>query len=203
MPTEPDALTPSATAEAARKAIHAAAGAGAAAVAWFAPPSTARAVLLAAALVALATDLLRLRVPAVHRRFDATLGHMLRPAEHHALTGATTLAVGAAIAALLFPGRIAAIGILYAALGDAAAAIVGRRFGRRTYRPGRTIEGTAAFFATALAIGWAAPDAGLLGAAAAAAAVTLVEAAPLPADDNLLIPVAGAAVYRAVIGLPI
>src|SRR5690606_25092120 len=189
--------------ETARKAIHAAAGAGAAAVAWFAPPSTARAGVLSAALVALATDLLRLRLPTVHRRFDATLAHMLRPAEHHALTGATTLAAGAAIATLLFPGPVAAIGILYAALGDAAAALVGRRFGRHTYRPGRTIEGTAAFFATTLAIGWAAPEAGFLAAAAAAAAVTLVEAAPLPADDSLLIPVAGAAVCGTVVGLSI
>lgn len=196
------ALTRS-TAETSRKAIHAAAGSGAAAVAWLAPPFAARALLLAAALLALAVDLLRLRVPAVQRRFHTALGHMLRPGELHTLTGATTLAVGAALAALLFPGRIAAIGILYAALGDAAAALVGRRFGRRYYRPGRSIEGTIAFFAATLAIGWAAPDAGFLAAAAAAAAVTLVEAAPLRVDDNLLIPVVGAAVYGAAIGLSI
>jgi len=201
--SDPDALTRAGTAETARKAIHAAAGAGAAAVAWFAPPSAARAVLLAAVLIALVTELLRARVPAVRRRFDATLGSMLRPAERRALTGATTLAIGAALAVLLFPGRIAAVGILYAALGDAAAALVGRRFGRHPYRPGRTVEGTAAFFAISLLIGWAASGAGFLAAIAVAAAVTLVEAAPIPIDDNVLIPVAGAAACRWVMLLAI
>jgi len=194
--SDPDALTHTGTAETARKVIHAAAGLGAAAVAWFVPPAAARAILLCAVLIALVIELLRTRVPAVRCRFDATLGRMLRPAERRALTGATTLAIGAALAVLFFPGRIAAIGILYAALGDAAAALVGRRFGRHAYRPGRTIEGTAAFFATSLLIGWAAPGAGFLAAIAAAAAVTLVEAAPIPIDDNVLIPVAGAAASR-------
>ncbi len=201
--SEPDALTRAGTAETARKAIHAAAGGGAAAVAWIAPPSVARAVLLFAVLIALATELLRLRVPAVRRRFDSTLGRMLRPGERRSLTGATTLAIGAALAVLLFPGRVAAIGILYAAFGDAATALVGRRFGRHTYRPGRTVEGTAAFFAVCLLIGLAVPGAGVLAATAAAAAVTFVEAAPLPVNDNLLIPVAGAAACRWVMVLPV
>jgi dolichol kinase len=199
----PDALTRTGTAETARKVIHAAAGAGAAAVAWFAPPAAGRAVLVGAVLLALLIELLRTRVPAVRRRFDATVGHMVRPAERRTLTGATFLAIGAAFAVLSFPGRSAAIGILYAAFGDAAAALVGRRFGRHVYRPGRTAEGTAAFFSVTLLIGWATMDAGFVAAAVAAAGVTLVEAAPFPLNDNLLIPLAGAAACHWVTALPI
>jgi dolichol kinase len=187
--------------EAARKAIHAAAGTAAALVAWFLPPLPARALLAAAALFALAMDLIRLRVPAADRRFRLAVGAMLRPAERRGLTGATMLALGAALTALIFPGRVAAVGILYAAIGDASAALVGSRLGRRTYRPGRTVEGTLAFFAAALAVGYAAPGTGLPAAAAAALAVTLVEAAPVPIDDNVTIPVAGAAAYRLAIWL--
>ena len=199
----PDALTRTGTAETARKAIHAVAGGAAATVAWIAPPSAARVVLLGAVAIALIIELLRMLVPAVGRRFDATLGSMLRPGERRGLTGATALAIGAALAVLFFPGRSAAVGILYAAFGDAAAALVGRRFGRLIYRSGRTVEGTATFFLVALLIGCTTLDATFLAAAVAAAVVTLVEAAPIPLSDNLLIPIAGAAACRWVTALPI
>lgn len=181
--------------------IHAIAGTAAALVAWLLPPLPARALLVAAAVVALAIDLIRLRVPGAERLFRRTVGTMLRPAERRRLTGATMLALGAALAALIFPGPIAAIGILYAAIGDATAAIIGSRLGRRAYRPGRTVEGTLAFFAAALAIGYVAPGTDLPAAAAAALAVTLVEAAPIPIDDNVTIPIAGAAAYLLAIWL--
>ena len=195
---EPEAATPPAqpaVREAARKVIHGAAGTAAALVAWLLPPLPARGLLIAAALVALAIDLMRLRLSGVDRLFRRTVGTMLRPVERHRLTGATTLALGAALAALIFPGSIAAIGILYAAIGDAVASLIGSRLGRRTYRRGRTVEGTLAFFAAALAIGYVVSGTDFAAATVAALAVTLVEAAPVPIDDNVSIPVAGAAAY--------
>src|SRR5690606_33678253 len=69
--------------------------------------------------------------------------------------------------------------------------------------PGRTAEGTAAFFSVTLLIGWATMDAGFVAAAVAAAGVTLVDAAPFPLNDTLLIPLAGAAACHWGTALPI
>ncbi len=91
-----------------------------------------------------------------------------------------------------------AAGLLALAWGDAAAALVGKRWGRRRYRVGegwRSLEGSAAMFAFSLV---AVAAAGLVVARrgypapvliAAAAAATLLEAGSRRGLDNLLVPV--------------
>jgi dolichol kinase len=178
--------------ERARKLIHIAAAIGAIAVILALPQTYARATFLTAALLAIGVEIARRVSPRIGETFWLTFGALLKPGEHHRITGATTLAIGFAGATLLFPPHLALLGILYAGLADPVAALVGRRFGRRRNKFGKSLEGSLAFFATALLSAWALPWMNFPAAAAAALVVTIIEAMPLPGDDNLLIPILGA-----------
>jgi len=86
---------------------------------------------------------------------------------------------------------------LMLALPDPAAAVVGRRFGSLRWRvPGgeKTVLGSLTFFAVAFVVGMgfavAAGNGSLLAVAAAAAVLTIIEAALGYGLDNLFIPVA-------------
>lgn len=186
--------------EGARKSIHVLLSLAAAGVVWRLPTTAAAAVLAAAAALALGIEALRLASPRFAATFAARLGPMLRQRETTRLTGATTLALGYTAAAVLLPGRPALAGILLAGIADAVAAVVGRRWGRLRYPGGKSLEGSLAFLAVAAAIGL------LLGLApglalAMALAVTMLEALTLPVDDNLYLPLVGAAVFRVIAAL--
>ncbi len=180
------------THELARKSVHMAVSLAAIAVIWFLPTTIARILFLAAAAVAIAIDVLRLRVPAVKQAFEHYFAPLLRVHESRRITGATTLALGVAIAGLLFPRNFAIAGLLFAGLGDAAGAIVGRKFGRHRFRSGKTLEGSFAFFCVALIVGWAMPGIGFIPGLAAALLVTPIEAGRFSFDDNLILPTCGA-----------
>jgi len=179
--------------EAARKLIHVATAAVAALLAWVLPPDARRGLFLAVAAFALALDLARLLLPGLRRHFERALAPMLRRDERHRISGATTLALGFAAAAVLFPRVPAVAGLLYAGWADAAAALVGRPLGRHRFPWGRSLEGSLAFLAVAFLVAWLVPGLPPLTALALALLLTLLEAAPLPFDDNLLLPAVGAA----------
>lgn len=177
--------------ETGRKAIHVGVTTACAALAWYAPAAWARALLAAGAVLGLALDLARLRLPPVGRIFQRTVGTLLRGREQRGLTGATTMAIGFAATALVFPTRIAAVAFLYAGLADAAAALVGRSLGRHRFRGGKSVEGSIAFFLVALVLAATLPGLDPLPALGVAVAATLVEALPVP-DDNWINPLAAA-----------
>lgn len=157
-------------------------------------------ILLPGAVVALGADLLRVRVAWLHRTIGVIFGPLMRTKERPplgaapVLNGATWMAVAAAGTFLIFPRTVGAVAFAILVLGDAAAALVGRRFGRRRLGPaGKTLEGSTAFVTAALVpVGLAAwwgtvpIEAGVAGALAAA----VVEARPGRINDNLLIPLA-------------
>jgi dolichol kinase len=178
--------------EPARKLIHVALSLGAAAVVAVLPYPAGATVLAGATFVALSIEAARRWSPVFATGFRALVGPMLRERETHQLTGATTLAIGYTIAALLVPGWPAVAGILIAGLADPAAALVGRRYGRHRYPGGKSVEGSAAFLAVALALLVAVPGVGLAGALAVAVVLTLLEAPTLIVDDNLYLPALGA-----------
>lgn len=178
-------------AELARKAIHAGLSLVAAVVVLRLEPVPAATVLAAATTVALAVELARRLVPAVARVFARVSG-MLKASEATGLTGATLLSIGFTITAVLFPGAPALAGVLFAGLADPAAAVIGRRYGRLRYPGGKSVVGSAAFLVVALVLGLALG----LGPGAAIAVVTvltIVEAFTFRVDDNLYLPVVGAA----------
>lgn len=182
--------------ELARKAIHLSSVAVPLFV-WLAPRGVAVAVLVAVAALALATEAARRAFRPVRYAFLRRTRTLLRPHERRGLAGATWMALAYLGAVLLFPRPVAVAAMLFNGVGDSAAALVGKRWGRHRAGWGKSWEGFAAGVAAnavvAAAVWAVAPEvtlaAGLAGALVAAAA----EMAPLPLDDNLRITLAGGA----------
>jgi dolichol kinase len=158
---------------------------------WAPAPWTWRGPLLAFIAV-LGFDLLRLRWGPLHRLLDERVGAYLRPSEHRRLISVHYLTSAAVLLAWSVPPAIGATALLYLVAGDAAAALVGRRFGR--HRLGRkSLEGSLACFAVCLGLGALLLPGRPLAVLGGALVATLVEALPLPVDDNLSVPLLGAA----------
>lgn len=178
--------------EASRKAFHLASVVLPLAVLLL-PRPVALAVLLALAGTALAVEALRLRYRPARYHFLRRTRTMLRHHERRGLAGATYMAVAYALALLLFPTPIAVAAMLYNGLGDAAAALVGKRWGRHRTSWGKSWEGFAAGLAVCLAVGLLIPGVPLAGALLGGVAAAAVELAPLPLDDNLRVTLGGGA----------
>ena len=183
--------------ELARKAIHVSSTAVPLLV-WLVPRPVAIAVLVPVAALALAIDVARHRIRPVRYHFLRHTRTLLRHHERRGLAGATWMALAYAAALLLFPKPVAVAAMLFNGLGDAAAALVGQRWGRRRTAWGKSWEGFAAGLVVDLGVGlgmWmrapgAVPPAGpVLGALVA----STVEFAPLPLDDNVRVTLAGGA----------
>jgi dolichol kinase len=176
--------------EAWRKLLHLSTAVLPAWIYWAPWPWTWRGPLLAF-LGVLAVDVARLARPEFGRRFDARFGPYLRDHEAHGLVSVHSLTGAALMLACVVPPAIAATALLYLVVGDAAAALVGSRLGR--HRLGRkSLEGSLACLASCLAVGAAllpGCEAAIVGGALVA---TLVEALPLPVDDNWSVPLLGA-----------
>jgi phytol kinase len=180
--------------ESARKISHVAVGLACLALPFF---FASVAPVLALAIVACG-GLLALRfVPALRARFGCALhGVARRSLGEFAFVGGVALAF--ALAHDNVPAYCAAV--LTLSLGDAAAALVGRRFGRHPYAVGRarkSVEGSAAFFAVAVLVCALIPGAASVAAVAAFALVTtLAEAFAGDGFDNAAIPLAGLLALR-------
>ena len=174
----------------------------------------APAVLVPLAALAVSLDWARVRSEPARRVLHVVFAGLMRPHEIPplgapvVLNGATWMCVAAALCSMVFAPTVAAASLAMLMVGDGAAAIVGRRFGRTKWPDGlKSVEGTVAYAATAFGIGlavvfwpWPAPGVALtLGACAVGAVVgALVEAIPIPLNDNVRVPLlAGAAMSLA------
>lgn len=120
------------------------------------------------------------------------IGGYTREHEHEKITGATYYAVAAFIAVVFFSKMVAISCLLFLTFGDAAASLVGTRWGRHNLF-GKSAEGSSACFLVCSVVGWSLLTwIGLVGAAVA----TVIELVPLPVDDNLRIPVVSGAVME-------
>lgn len=196
-------MTTSPGEEAIRKTVHVFLSLNAAVAVWWLPHTAAASLLAAATMVALVIELARRASGRFARSFQRRLGPLLRDRESGRLTGATTLAIGYTTAALLFPGTPALAGILVAGLADAAAAVVGKRFGRVRYPGGKSLEGSMTFLAIVMAMAvLLLPGGHPLVILALALILTGLEALTLPVDDNLYLPPATAAAVHLALLLP-
>jgi dolichol kinase len=173
-------------------------------------PPLSLVILWAMAALAVGLDVARQRVPAVKRVMLDVVGSIMRPEEIPpaggplVFNGAVWMCIAAAVCATLFPAPIAAAALIMQQMGDAAAAVVGRRYGQVRW-PGqqKTLEGSLALAVVGFVSAWllsqlpvpgvepALPIGRLaLGAFAAAAA----EALPIPPNDNIRVPLLAGAV---------
>jgi dolichol kinase len=117
--------------------------------------------------------------------------------ENQFVFGPVTLACGVLLAALLFQPLSARVGIYALAFGDGLASLAGKCFGtiRIPFVPQKTVAGSAACFAAIFISVFAATGVSLT-ALIVAAAGTVLELIPLKDFDNILLPVAVAALHQ-------
>jgi len=161
-----------------------------------------------ATVVLVGGEMARFLIPGVNAWFIEWLGMLLKPGEKQRITAATYLAVTSLVLLLIFDLEIASLALLFLALGDPVAGLIGKRFGRLRWNvwfstgiagaSGKSVEGAIAFLATSLSVAtllWTKDIYFTLWPAAIGAAVAaIVEFLPIPLEDNATVPIASALV---------
>jgi len=146
-----------------------------------------RVVFLGLTAAAITIDVLRIHERRVRTFFRRFFGELIREHERLSLLGSTYLLLAALIAIEVFPQPVAAVALGFTVLGDATSALVGRAWGRhRFFR--KSWEGAGGCLVACLAwAGCVTVASGLPWTVTLTGAVvaTLVEALPIPLDDNL------------------
>lgn len=176
--------------EIARKLIHLAT-AGVAVLAWVLPRPQMIVLLCVGVALAVAIELGRSRSRWLRHHFLRRTRTMLRPHERDRPAGATYMAIAYLVAVAVFPKPVAVVAMLYNGLGDATAALVGRRWGTHRVSWGKSWEGFAAGLAVNLGVGILVPGVPLAAAVVGAAAASALEFLPVPIDDNLRVTIGG------------
>lgn len=138
--------------------------------------------------------------PRINHILMRIFGPVAHPHEAHRVNSATWYACALLVLAIAFDPAVAVAAIAVLAVGDPAAAIVGRRWGRHKLVHGRSLEGTVAFTLTGAWAAWIVlrtwhpevPQAGSV-AFGASVAGAIAELVSRRVDDNLAIPLAAAA----------
>ena len=155
-------------------------------------------ILVPLAFFSLVFDLLRHYNPFVKKTFFSLFGFMLRSHETDQkkknLNGATYVLLSAVIVVAVFPKVIVITSFAVLIIGDIFAALIGRKFGKHKFLC-KSLEGTLAFFVTALIVIVLAPKVNytymeyLIGIIAVAIGAIVENISQGWADDNLTIPV--------------
>jgi dolichol kinase len=163
---------------------------------FFISRSLALALLVPLTAAFVGIDLARFYIPIVSRWFTRWFGWLLRKHEQDInvkrLNGASHVLISAALCVLLFPKIITINAFTILIISDSTSALFGRRFGRHRFL-GKSLEGSMAFFVSAVIVILAAPKVQyvpmeyIIGIIAAAVGA-VVEAASVHIDDNLSIP---------------
>jgi len=153
-------------------------------------------LLLPITIAFLVTDVARYFHKPTAAWFYRRFGWLLRKHEQNTLekrlNGATYVLIAATLCVFLFPKVLVLTALSILIISDSTSALVGRRFGKTPFLE-KSLEGTAAFFITAVIVVFITPKMqglpleyviGIIGAAVGAA----VESAPLRVDDNLTVP---------------
>ena len=171
--------------EVARKAIHLSSVAVPIAYAAGLPRAVVTAALVLLLVGALVVELARATSRRAGAFFERTTGTLLRAHERKQLSGATWLLVAFLGSVLLLDRDLAVAAMCAVALGDAAAAIVGRWLGRRRIGSRKSVEGSLACLVAVYLGVRVIADLGPAESIVAALCATAAEWPEGPVDDNL------------------
>lgn len=145
--------------------------------------------------IAVTVELVKWFSPDFGKFFFQIFAPMLRRHERRgAMTGATYYMISVFLCVLFFSKTLAIVCIFFMVLGDLAAALVGRMWGKTKLLGTKSLEGSIACFVVCAAIALVQlhPIIGIIGALVA----TIVEMMPFPIDDNLTVPLVSGAVMH-------
>jgi len=164
---------------------------------YFIPTETAAIILGILAAAALIIDLGRYLHPETGKIFYKMFGFLLREHEldhkKKSLNGATYVLISALISVLIFPKVIFISAFSILIISDSAAALVGRKFGKRKFLS-KSLEGTLTFFVSACIVILFTPKVSgffeeyLIGFIAAFVGAIVENVSSKLVDDNLSIP---------------
>lgn len=153
-------------------------------------------ILVPMAVISLSADLLRAWSTGFAAWIDRWFGFMMRGEERAVrrdvvvINGASWVIITAALLAAIFPIRIAVASFVMFMVSDAAAALVGRRFGTHRWpNSPRTLEGSAAFVMTGVAIMILFRDVAFWTGAVSAFVGAAAEVVRKPLNDNIRVPI--------------
>ena len=145
----------------------------------------------------LLAELIRYQWPLGKNLFIKIFFPLLRENEKYdQLTGATLFFISATITFILFEKTIAVPAVLILSVCDSLAAIFGKRTGKHKFLA-KSLEGSITFFVCCVVLLLIfKPEMDLFGIIAVGGLLTVLEAAAVPVNDNLLIPVPAALLLK-------
>jgi len=151
-------------------------------------------ILAFCAFGALLIDLMKYYSKGFRRFFFKIFGSMLRSKEIRRFTSSSYILGAGLICAFAYSKWIMVTSMVFIIIGDIAAAIFGKRFGKHKTIGNKTLEGSMAFFLFAyfgaITIKMIAlPDAPWTALFMGALTAAVIESLPLGIDDNLSVPV--------------
>jgi dolichol kinase len=140
------------------------------------------------------TDIFRHKIGWIQSLFKHFVNSMLRSHEMDGkLTGATWVIIGAVITITLFSKPVAIIALIFMSLGDAAAGLIGQRFGKHKIGD-KTWEGFFGGLIICIIIALNFPYLPLMVSLIGAISAMILELIPIPLDDNFIIPLGSGAI---------
>ncbi len=159
----------------------------------FSPVETRKWLLIVSGscfLISFILDFLRLRDHRFNSWFMTLFSEFIRRTETNKFNGSTFLCLAFFLVIFFFTRNVAITAMFFLSLGDAAAELGGKNFGRLKMF-GKSLEGTTAFFLVAFLIAYIVFEnwkIALIGALVGA----LVELLSFELDDNLTVPIGSA-----------
>ena len=144
-------------------------------------------ILTPFALGSIAIDIIRLKRLPLHGFLNRLIGPVLREHEDSDFTGSSYILTASVLSILLFDKNVAVAAISFIILGDIAAALVGRRYGKIKIKR-KSLEGSLACLFMCLLVAIIVPGFPLWIGVVGAFTATLVEGITFPIDDNFSVP---------------
>lgn len=133
-------------------------------------------------------DISRLKGWKFWNLFRPVIGPIIREHESRGdFTGASYILTSACLVIALFDKPIAMASLVFIIVGDTAAALIGRRFGRHKIGH-KSIEGSLSFLIVSAVVVLIIPDLNIIVGLTGAVAATIAEAVTLRLDDNTTVP---------------
>jgi dolichol kinase len=159
-------------------------------------PVVVKVILIAAAAASLIFDITRIFGNGFVKKYlDLVFGFIMRPREEKRLSGSTTILTAALVVYLIYDINIAAASMIIIVIGDTAAAIIGRRFGRLKFK-NKSLEGSLAFIIFSSLAVYPVPNLSLQIGIWGSIVGAVIEALPISIDDNITVPLIAGGVMQ-------